>query len=262
MDKNALPSEELLSKYNKLKDYLASLRSVAVAFSGGVDSTFLLYAAREALGENVTAFTASLMSFPEREMSEALSLSDSLGVRNEVIVADEYKIEGFINNPENRCYLCKRNILEKIIDKAHKMEIDTVIEGSIVDDLSDDRPGHKAIKELGVISPLIQAGLTKEEIRILSKHFSLPTYNKPSYSCLYTRIPHGDKITDEKLRMIDEAEVFILGLGFSDVRVRFRDGSARIEVPPDETAHFTDENVKARIDSELKRIGFDFSKNC
>ncbi|MCR4807187.1 MAG: ATP-dependent sacrificial sulfur transferase LarE [Lachnospiraceae bacterium] len=259
MNINDKPNEHLLEKYEKLKDYLRSLESVAVAYSSGVDSTFLLYAAREALGDRVMAVTASSCSFPVRELNEAKSFCRDLNIRQEIVYSEELKIEGFSHNPKNRCYLCKRELFNKIIELAHKEGFKEVAEGSNLDDNGDYRPGLKAIEELDVKSPLRHIGFSKEEIRILSRYLDLPTWDKPSYACLASRFPYGEEITEEKLSMVDKGEQYLMDLGFKQVRVRIHGDVARIEVMPDDFTRYMEEELRTDIYARFKEIGFSYT---
>ncbi len=248
--------EELLKKYDELKACLASFGSVAVAFSSGVDSTFLLYAAKDALGENVIAVTASSCSFPVRELNEAKEYCAGAGVRHFVVESEELKIEGFSQNPKNRCYLCKRELFEKIKRLAAEQNIAQVAEGSNLDDNGDYRPGLLAVAELGIKSPLREIGFTKQEIRELSGHFGLPTWNKQSFACLASRFPYGDLITEKKLGMVDKAEQLLLDMGFHQLRVRIHGNLARIELSPDEFGKFMEEKVRLEVNRKFKEYGF------
>ena len=252
------PNELLLAKYEQLKEYLNSLDSVAVAFSSGVDSTFLLFAAKEALRERVIAVTASSCSFPARELNEATEYCKAQGIRHVVVESEELDIEGFSQNPKNRCYLCKHELFEKIRMIADREGIREVVEGSNLDDNGDFRPGLMAVAELGIKSPLRHIGLSKDEIRILSKYLGLPTWDKQSFACLSSRFPYGEEITEKKLGMVDHAEQLLLDLGFHQLRVRIHNTIARIELQPQEFGRFMEDDVRLKIYQEFKRIGFTY----
>ncbi len=250
--------KELFDKYESLKEYIASLGSAAVAFSSGVDSTFLLYAAKEALKDNVIAVTASSCSFPKRELNEATDYCKKMGIRHFVVESEELKIEGFSENPPNRCYLCKHELFTKIRELAASQGIKEVMEGSNLDDNGDYRPGLKAVEELGVKSPLREIGLTKQEIRDLSEHFDIPTWNKQSFACLASRFPYGDTINEKKLGMVDKAEQLLLDMGFNQLRVRIHGDMARIELLPAEFDRFMDEKVRQTVYDKFKEYGFKY----
>lgn len=248
----------LLDKYDRLKDYLASFGSVAVAFSSGVDSTFLLYAAREALGDHAIAVTASSCSFPERELKEAKEYCQKMGIRHFVIKSEELEIEGFSHNPKNRCYLCKHELFEKIGALAKEQGINEIAEGSNLDDNGDYRPGLQAVAELGVKSPLRHIGFTKQEIRELSQYLNIPTWNKQSFACLSSRFPYGDLINEKKLKMVDRAEQLLLDMGFHQLRVRIHGDVARIELLPDEFPKFMEEKTRLSVYKKFKEYGFSY----
>jgi len=232
---------------------------VLVAFSGGVDSTFLLFAAKEALGaENVLALIAQSPTYPVEEIEQAIKIADNLGIKCLIIDTEEFQDENFVSNPQDRCYFCKKELFAKLKELAGEKGIEQVLDGSNLDDLSDYRPGARAKSEFGIRSPLQEAELTKEEIRQLSKAAGLPTWDKPSMACLSSRIPYGTRITQDILYKIGEAEKFIRSLGLKQVRVRHHDVMARIEVEPDEIPIVLRDSIRSKITTKLEELGYFF----
>jgi len=249
--------KELKTKIENLKEVFFSMGKVIVAFSGGVDSTFLLRMARDALGtENVLAVTALSPLYPERELKFANKTAKQMGVKHLLIESNELEIKGFSQNPPDRCYLCKRELFSELKSLAQQKQIPFVIEGSTLDDEKDYRPGKKAIEELGIRSPLLEASFTKADVREVSKSLGLPTWDKPSFACFASRFPYGQEITLEELKQVSEAEDFLIGLGFKQVRVRHYDDLARIEIHKEEIERMLDEPVREKVVERLKMIGY------
>ncbi|RKY02493.1 ATP-dependent sacrificial sulfur transferase LarE [Candidatus Poribacteria bacterium] len=244
-------------KLERLRDIVRGLESVLVAFSGGVDSTFLLKVCLDVLGrENVLAVTAESELYPREEVEGARTLAESLGARWRLIRTDELCNEAFASNPPERCYYCKMELFSKLKEIAGEEGLKHVVDGSNADDVGDWRPGMRAAEELGIVSPLKEAGLGKEEIRKLSKEMGLPTWDKPSMACLASRFPYGHRITPEELRMVGEAERFIRGLGFKQVRVRHHGKLARIEVEPSGIERLASAGIRERVARKLKELGY------
>ncbi|MDR2115256.1 MAG: ATP-dependent sacrificial sulfur transferase LarE [Planctomycetaceae bacterium] len=248
--------ETLRAKHAHLKEYLHQFDRLAVAFSGGVDSTFLLWSAQMVLGNRIVAVTARSCSFPKRELDEAADFVQKNGIEHIIVDSEELDIEGFSKNPINRCYLCKTELFTKIRNIADSYDIRYIAEGSNADDEGDYRPGFQAISELGILSPLRYAKLTKNDIRQLSAEQGLPTWNKQSFACLSSRFPYGEDITKERLTMIDQAEQFLLDSGFRQVRVRFHGNLARIETDDNGFQKLSDKKLREIIYNRFKEIGF------
>lgn len=244
-------------KYARLGELLKSMNKVVVAFSGGVDSTFLLKAALDVLGsERVLAITADSETYPEREKNEAIALAAAMGAPHEVIHTSELDIPGYAENPTNRCYFCKNELFSHLLPIAAARGFDHVIFGAIADDLGEHRPGLQAAHDRGVRAPLLEVGIKKSEIRHMSRQFGLKTWDKPSFACLSSRIPYGEIITQVKLTMIDQAEAFLMQLGFRQVRVRQHEKLARIEVIPSELAEVV--AVAETVTAKLQEIGYTY----
>ena len=247
---------DIQTKYEALKNYLRELGSVAVAYSSGVDSTFLLSVAHDVLGARAIAITATSKFFPARELDEARAFCVEHDIDQIVFDVNQLEIDGVKDNPPDRCYLCKKFLFERIKAIASDNNLAHVIDGSNTDDVGDYRPGMKALVELNIISPLKHVGLSKHEIRSLSKELRLPTWDKPSFACLASRFVYGETITVEKLAMVERAEQFLIERGFRQLRVRIHDRLARIEIEPTEFDRLL--KLRAELSTTFKAIGFQY----
>lgn len=245
------------NKYINLLNYMKKLESAVVAFSGGVDSTFLLKAAREALGDKAAALTIVSPYIPRWEVAEAKELVKTIGIRHEFIHIPEI-MEEIRYNPADRCYLCKTAVFSMIKDFAAKNGYKYVVDGTNADDINDYRPGLRALRELEIKSPLLETGLTKAEIRELSRKLNLPTWDKPSYACLLSRIPYGTELKTEDFIKIEKSEKFLMDKGFRAVRVRCHGDLARIEVPRENIEDLFNVALLDEISKELKKFGFKY----
>ncbi|MGL5328639.1 MAG: ATP-dependent sacrificial sulfur transferase LarE [Peptostreptococcaceae bacterium] len=249
---------EVNIKLENLKKRLLELESIAVAYSGGVDSNFLLKVAKDTLGDKVIAVTLHAMMHSDREIQEAKEYAKEFDVEHIVVKIDDFDVKEFIENNNDRCYHCKKAVFNKVKEVASENNIKYVVDGTNIDDLGDYRPGLLALDELNIISPLKECGLTKMDIRNLSKKMNLKTFNKPAFACLATRIPYKTKITKEVLRKIEKSEEYLVEAGFNQFRVRVHDNIARIEVGFDEIHKFFNEDLLNKTNNKLKQIGFEY----
>jgi uncharacterized protein len=265
MTKSVLIKDQLLAeKYQLLVDSISALGNAAVSYSGGVDSSLLVAAAKDAFGEgsdNLIAITVRSQLMPEREVQSASEFCKELGVKHVIMDEDELGIEGFAANPPDRCYLCKTATFSAVKELAATYNIENILEGTNADDTGDYRPGRRAVDELGIRSPLLDANLTKQEIRDISKAFGLTTASKQSFACLASRFPYGEQITKEKLVMVDKAEQLLMDLGFTQLRVRAHGENgdlARIEITRAEFPKLLDGDTLRTVTDALRGYGFKY----
>lgn len=246
----------LNQKYGKLKSLFAEMESVVVAYSGGVDSALVLAVAHSVLGGRVLAVTGRSASLAERELSGAVQLAESLGVRHLIVDTGEVNQPGYAANPVNRCYYCKSELYTRLREVADQHQMKVLVNGTNLDDLGDHRPGLVSAREAGVRSPLVEAGLTKQDVRDLARQLDLPVWDKPAMPCLSSRVPYDQPITPEKLKMIEQAEDFLISLGFRQMRVRHLGDTARIELLPEDLPRFYRDNCFEPVHRRFLEIGF------
>jgi uncharacterized protein len=250
---------ETHEKLARLRSVLREMDKVVIAYSGGVDSAFLLKVAVDTLGaQNVKAILAISPTYPSREYDRALETAATIGVEVEIIHTKEVDDPKFVNNPVDRCYFCKHELFSKIAEYLESGNYSNMIDGSNMDDLSDHRPGRKALQEKKVRSPLQEAGMTKDDIRACSKEMELPTWDRDALACLSSRFPYGETIDLKKLQMVDAAENYLCDLGFRNIRARHERNSIRIEISPSQIKRIADDNIRLQIVTKMKALGYKY----
>lgn len=250
--------EHLNDKYSRLKEILERCGSVLIAYSGGVDSAFLAKVAHDVLGKRALAVTSVSPSLPGSELAEAKEIAEAIGIAHRLIETKEMDDPNFLENTTRRCFFCKAELFQELFKMARSEGYRHVVYGANIDDTGDFRPGAEAAKESGALAPLMEAGLTKEEIRLMSKELGLSTWNKPSKACLSSRIPFGERISEEKLQQIEEAEEMLSQLGFQQFRVRHHGQIARIEIQKEELEKMMKGKIRTRVIDAVKKAGFKF----